>query len=280
MKSHLSYGDREHVCQICPVGEKKFSTLHQLKNHVAKVHGAENAAHGQVGGSHQLCPLCGTSYQAKGRTSKTLHSCPACSEARLQGDTKFFDNAASDCDLCGKKFSTDEELLLHQSQDHGLFDEAAVDTVDIIAVNPDDVIKDIIVHDSSVAGNVLHQIEPAGQLYSCGSCQKSFPTERQLFGHLRVHDNVVARYTCDVCDKPFKLVKELRRHRRVHTGEKPYRCSYCDKRFSAASNLSEHLTLHTGKMAYQCKICQTKFRLSSTLKKHLNKKVSCKQQSG
>ena len=50
--------------------------------------------------------------------------------------------------------------MLHQSQDHGLFDEAAVDTVDIIAVNPDDVIKDIIVHDSSVAGNVLHQIEP------------------------------------------------------------------------------------------------------------------------
>ena len=108
--------------------------------------------------------------KAKGRTSKTLHSCPACSEARLQGDTKFFDNAASDCDLCGKKFSTDEELLLHQSQDHGLFDEAAVDTVDIIAVNPDDVIKDIIVHDSSVAGNVLHQIEPgmasSNQLFS------------------------------------------------------------------------------------------------------------------
>ena len=106
-------------------------------------------------------PTLASYLKAKGRTSKTLHSCPACSEARLQGDTKLFDNAgASDCDLCGKKFSTDEELLLHQSQDHGLFDEAAVDTVDIIAVNPDDVIKDIIVHDSSVAGNVLHQIEP------------------------------------------------------------------------------------------------------------------------
>ena len=57
-KSHVSYDDREFVCEKCPE-EKRFATKNRFKTHQKQVHENEDekAVAKQVGA--KLCPECG-----------------------------------------------------------------------------------------------------------------------------------------------------------------------------------------------------------------------------
>lgn len=55
-KSHVSYEEREFVCEKCPE-EKRFATKNRFKTHEKQVHENEDLKH-KEGGS-LLCPQCG-----------------------------------------------------------------------------------------------------------------------------------------------------------------------------------------------------------------------------
>ena len=56
-KSHVSYDEREFVCEKCPE-EKKFATINRLKTHLKQVHENEDDKTAKQGGG-KLCPECG-----------------------------------------------------------------------------------------------------------------------------------------------------------------------------------------------------------------------------
>ena len=56
-KSHVSYDEREFVCEKCPE-EKRFATKNRYKTHMKQVHENEDEMSAkQIGG--KLCPECG-----------------------------------------------------------------------------------------------------------------------------------------------------------------------------------------------------------------------------
>ena len=58
-KSHVSYDEREFVCQKCPE-EKRFSTKNRFKTHEKQVHESQDQK------MSKLCPQCGMIFTSSG----------------------------------------------------------------------------------------------------------------------------------------------------------------------------------------------------------------------
>ena len=58
-------------------------------------------------------------------------------------------------------------------------------------------------------------------------------------------------YQCSICDKTFPRESDLKGHMTVHGGEKSYLSSICDKTFSRDNVLKGHKTIHSEEKTYQ-----------------------------
>ena len=119
--------------------------------------------------------------------------------------------------------------------------------------------------------NLRHHVEGMHALkrpFECPKegCDKTFPTQRRLYGHVRAHN---PRISCPECDIKCHSPAELRKHSFKHTGVKKQVCRLCQAKFAHMQNFIRHFTIHhPGEMALHCKTCDLFFANGRSLNKH------------
>lgn len=192
------------------------------------------------------------------------------------------------CNLCGKKFTKQEQFNKHTEEITCVSNEAPACRF----------CKETFSEIPQLR-NHLAKNHPKGREHFCPICFKSFPTVSNRNSHLQSHnaDNTV---TCSICKQGFKSVLYLRKHQKAihtkvekvcpicdrkfdttqqkfdyhlktHESVKKYKCDFegCDKSFMQHHHLENHKTTHTGIRKFLCFKCGKDFRQDCNLKAHL-----------
>ncbi|PIO31226.1 hypothetical protein AB205_0054520, partial [Aquarana catesbeiana] len=157
------------------------------------------------------------------------------------------------CPECGKSFSSELSLSLHQRSHTG---EKLYSCSEC---------GECFYHFGEY---IKHQRSHTGKKpYSCSECGKCFSERSSLFRHQKLHtgENL---YSCSDCEKCFTQKYILVRHQRTHTGEKPYSCSKCGKCFTQKHILDRHQRIHTGEKLYSCPECPKCYTWKEELVRH------------
>lgn len=103
---------------------------------------------------------------------------------------------------------------------------------------------------------------------TCLTCDKEFPTERQLTHHMRRHDQSKWK-PCPICNKSYF---GLSRHMNSHYKVKNHVCDVCGAAYGQWSSLKEHKAMnHQPDGEFFCDICSNGrvYRSRSSLRQHL-----------
>ncbi|CAL9705964.1 unnamed protein product [Knipowitschia caucasica] len=133
--------------------------------------------------------------------------------------------------------------------------------------------------------------------FQCSKCQLYFKSASQLAEHTLSHQE--ESFPCDICNRVFPSKSSRVEHRKIHlpkqshtsrqwmqapvvevkepatvtpssSNEFKYRCGLCCLRFKNPEDLSEHGCLPGSERQYSCMDCDKHFLHSSHLKKHLS----------
>ncbi|CAD6999925.1 unnamed protein product [Ceratitis capitata] len=117
-----------------------------------------------------------------------------------------------------------------------------------------------------------HNKEPDIPDFKCETCNKIYPTERQLEIHARSHLALEDKLDipCPYCERKFTKVSVMRLHvQGIHENKKPYICDECGRSLKTLAALAEHKLVHTNDTPYECDVCQRGFKNKARLKVHL-----------
>lgn len=114
-----------------------------------------------------------------------------------------------------------------------------------------------------------HDKEPDIPDFKCETCNKIYPTERQLQIHARTHLALEDKLDipCPYCDRKFTKVSVMRQHvQGIHENKKPYICDECGRSLKTLAALAEHKLVHTNDTPFECEVCQRAFKNKARLK--------------
>lgn len=154
------------------------------------------------------------------------------------------------CQICSKKFTTQDNLNHHQIVYHQLNQPSPKNVIEYFAC------KYCNQHFSSKIDLKQHacSFEPGANnnnvvlksnhnLYECHVCQKQFSHRTNLQSHVVIH--VTAKpYQCEICGLEFAEKKQMDAHEIVHWGENILRCGFCPKKFGSNRDLRCHEQIH------------------------------------
>ncbi|CAG2118437.1 unnamed protein product, partial [Medioppia subpectinata] len=102
-------------------------------------------------------------------------------------------------------------------------------------------------------------------------CEKTFGESEKLLAHIRVRHTMERPFGCDVCHKTFPTERCLREHKKIHTEDnRQFRCSWvgCDSAFRTKQILVDHIKSHEQLREYGCDECDLRFNNKKDLHKH------------
>lgn len=132
-----------------------------------------------------------------------------------------------DCDICGKRLSSNRRLQEHIKVVHEKVKDYFCDQCSKAFGDPA-LLKS---HQARVHSKVREFI--------CNICQKEWLTKAELVNHMRTHTGEKP-FVCEVCSKGFVYKQDLQAHRRTHDGFK-HTCEHCGAEFTYAKGLNQHM---------------------------------------
>lgn len=159
-----------------------------------------------------------------------------------------------ECDLCGKKLKTINNLQHHMLRFH--IEKKEFFYCDLCPMK----FKKkcfISCHIYSVHKNLV----------DCKVCGKFMKPINLKFHMDEVHVEKSEKFKCEKCGKYFKARKNFLIHLKVHN--KPFKCEKCGKKFQMSSAYKNHLKTHENPDGFECKICGKKSVNPAALKRHL-----------
>ncbi|CAH0564250.1 unnamed protein product [Brassicogethes aeneus] len=170
-----------------------------------------------------------------------------------------------DCDVCNRKFYTQENLDMHMKA-HSNGKKFACSYC-----------KKGFISFDSLQEHVKNQCQK--RRYECQYCGRRFARPHEKVKHERIHTGEKP-HVCQLCGKCFRVSYCLTLHMRTHSGQRPYHCAHCDKRFKSHSVYNHHLLTHSDFRGYPCPYCPKAFKTSVQLAGHKNshtKPFACKE---
>lgn len=112
-------------------------------------------------------------------------------------------------------------------------------------------------------------VETEQQTYPCITCGKVFHQECYLKKHVKLHTKQkIKKFVCEVCGKKFHERRILRQHALTHL-KRTFGCQICGKKFVRLEVLNNHLMTHTSVKQFKCEECGKTFKVKKNLKIHM-----------
>ncbi|XP_050079648.1 zinc finger protein draculin [Anopheles maculipalpis] len=191
----------------------------------------------------------------------------------IRNDTKTADNEESkqnrralNCDLCDRKFRSQDRLEGHIREHQGLKPALC----QICGKSFTDW-KNLKRHKDE------KHLQRNQGVFRCDyeGCTSSFSSSKVLNAHKKRHDPnyvkpVPKPCICETCGITYSSKGALKKHLYIHTGGMPFHCEKCNKSYPTAYKLKVHIMRHQGIKNYECSYCGLKKTTADELKLHMN----------
>jgi len=106
--------------------------------------------------------------------------------------------------------------------------------------------------------------------YQCTMCDKSYPNQHQLDGHVATHAGIKP-FQCKTCDARFPNRTRLKNHEmRIHSTDHPNKCEVCGKKYAYMQDLNKHMKSHEAKPKFPCNQCGKTFARLCNFEAHVS----------
>ncbi|CAH1956737.1 unnamed protein product [Acanthoscelides obtectus] len=192
---------------------------------------------------------------------------------------KQLPKGAGICDICGKEFSTVQQLNKHL---------ASHEDKRVQCPTCPKIFRSELYLNRHI--NLVHKVDDLGLRYLCMACNKLFKNKGALNAHYRLKHLKLEPFKCKECGETFGradyLKKHEQQHRQIEEGRKannskvpgkflrfkntdePLPCKICGKFYNGIHKLKVHLQTHVVVKRYACDYCDLTYKRWPSLKRH------------